>query len=160
LANPVYDAVQMAEALERLGFEVTVSKNCGINEFDKALRRFTRHLVGLEVGLLYYSGHALQFDGENYLIPVDAHLEEPDDFERGAFKLSSQLDAMRSAAEVSIVFLDACRDNPFKLDNFGRNAGSKRVIVRPPGLKEVAKTELKDVLIAYAAEEGHTAAEG
>jgi uncharacterized caspase-like protein len=122
LANPVNDALQMTAALERLGFKVTLARNCDISEFNKSLRIFTRNLIGSDVGLLYYSGHALQFDGENYLIPIDARLEEPDDLERGAFKLSQQLAAMRSAARLSLVFLDACRDDPFK---FG-SCGSKR----------------------------------
>jgi hypothetical protein len=160
LANPVNDALRMAAALDRLGFKVTFARNCDISEFNKSLRNFTRNLIGSDVGLLYYSGHALQFDGENYLIPIDARLEEPDDLERGAFKLSQQLAAMRSAARLSLVFLDACRDDPFKLDHAGPSAGTKRVIVRRPGLKEVEKADLKDALIAFAAEQGHTAVDG
>jgi hypothetical protein len=160
LVNPVNDALQMAGALERLGFEVKFARNCDINDFHSSLRDFTRSLGGSDVGLLYYSGHALQFDGENYLIPIDARLEEPDDLERRTFRLSPQLAAMRSAARVSLVFLDACRDDPFKLEQRGQGAGTKRVVVRQVGLREVAETELKDALIAFAAEQGHTAADG
>jgi hypothetical protein len=160
LANPVNDALQMTEALERLGFEVKCARDCDINEFDKQLRDFRRKLAGSDAGLFYYSGHALQFGGENYLIPIDARLEEPEDLERRAFSLSPQLAAMRAAAGVSIVFLDACRDDPFKLDQADQNPGAKRVIVQRTGLKEVAKANLKDALIAFAAEQGHTAVDG
>src|SRR6478609_7077974 len=79
LANPVNDALRMAEALERLRFEVRLARDCDINDLDSRLRAFTRSLKGADVGLLYYSGHAIQLHGENYLVPVDARLEEPDD---------------------------------------------------------------------------------
>src|SRR5262245_28885153 len=102
IANPANDALQMAEALGLLGFEVKFAQDCDINEFDKQLRDFRRKLAGSDAGLFYYSGHALQFGGENYLIPIDARLEEPDDLERRAFSLSPQLAAMRGAARVSI----------------------------------------------------------
>jgi uncharacterized caspase-like protein len=130
LTNPVNDGLQMAEALERLGFEVKFASNCGINEFDTQLRNFMRKLAGSDAGLFYYSGHALQFGGENYLIPVDARLEEPDDLGRRAFSISQQLTAMRCAARVSIVFLDACRDNPFKLTLPHQDRGTRRVTVQ------------------------------
>jgi esterase/lipase superfamily enzyme len=159
LANPVNDALQMAGALERLGFDVMFGYDCDINEFDKRLREFTRKLVGSDVGLLYYSGHALQLDGENYLIPIDARLVEAD-LERRAFKVSMYLAEMRNATQVSIVFLDSCRDNPFSLDDAGRSAGTKKVFVRRTGLKEIEKDDLRGALIAFAAEEGRTAADG
>jgi hypothetical protein len=56
--------------------------------------------------------------------------------------------------------LDACRDDPFKLGQTGQTTSTKRVIVRQLGLKEVPETELRDALIAFAAEQGHTAEEG
>jgi uncharacterized caspase-like protein len=160
LANPVNDALKMAEALRRLGFEVGFARDCKLNEFNKQLREFTRKLGESDVALLYYSGHALNFGGENFLIPIDARLEEPDDLVRGAFRLSEQLAAMRSAARVSLIFLDACRDAPFTLDNAGPIAGTKGVVVRQPGLKQIGKTELRGAFIAFAAEEGHTATDG
>jgi uncharacterized caspase-like protein len=69
LDNPVNDAVQVTAALERLGFQVKLAKNCSVYEFQRQLREFNRGLDGLAVGLLYYSGHALQHEGENYLVP-------------------------------------------------------------------------------------------
>src|SRR5712691_13404541 len=71
LDNPLNDAVRVADALDRLGFAVTIAKDCDINDFDNELRSFTRQLEGSDVALLYYSGHALQLHGENYLVPVD-----------------------------------------------------------------------------------------
>jgi hypothetical protein len=137
-----------------------MARDCDINDFDSCLRNFNRGLRGVDVGLLFYSGHAIQLNGENYLVPVDARLEDPEDLEKRAFKLSTQLADMRSVAHVSLVFLDACRDNPFPLRGLDAYSGTKGVVVRPTGLKEVKKSDLKDALIAFAAEQGHTAADG
>lgn len=160
LDNPVNDALRMADTLERLRFEVKMVSDCDINDLDSNLRAFTRRLEGTDVGLLYYSGHAIQFNGENYLIPVDARLEEPEDLEKRAFSLSTQLANMRRAAHVSLVFLDACREDPFRLDRAAAVPGSRSVAVQRAGLKEVEKAALKDALIAFAAEQGHVAVDG
>lgn len=160
LQNPVNDADKMAEALDRLGFDVRNVRNGTINEFNKAFRDFSRDISGAAVALFFYSGHAVQNDGENYLIPVDAGLQDPEDLHRLAFAVTPQLDAMRNGAGVSLVFLDACRDDPFKLQDSGTEPGTKGVVVKQAGLKAIAKTRLKDALIAFAAEQGQTATEG
>jgi Caspase domain len=161
LLNPVDDAVQMAAALDRLNFRVKLACDCDINAFQNELRSFSDRLKEKpDVGLFYYSGHALQFDGDNYLIPIDARLEEPKDLARLAFKVSPQLLAMRVAARVSFVFLEACQDDPFHLDQTGPNARTKKVILRQPGLVEFAGPRLHEALIAFAAEQGYTAVDG
>ncbi|MBR1270534.1 caspase family protein [Bradyrhizobium sp. AUGA SZCCT0222] len=160
LQNPVNDADKMTEALDRLGFDVRAVRNCTINEFHKAFRDFSQDIGGATVALFFYSGHAVQYDGENYLIPVDAGLEGPEDLDRLAFAVTPQLAAMRSRAGVSLVFLDACRDDPFKVQERGAVPGTKGVVVKQAGLKAIASTELKDALIAFAAEQGQTATEG
>jgi hypothetical protein len=160
LHNPLYDAFKMGEALERLNFKVKVATNCSINDFQRELRVFLERLAGADAALFYYSGHALQYDNDNHLVPVDARLEVPEDLERLAYRLAPRLETMRRRARVSLVFLDACRDDPFKLGQTGQTTSTKRVIVRQLGLKEVPETELRDALIAFAAEQGHTAEEG
>jgi uncharacterized caspase-like protein len=160
LQNPVDDALKMAEALERLNFKVKHASNCTISDFQRELRNFSQRFDGIDTALFYYSGHALQYGGDNYLIPVDARLEAPEDLDRLAFQVNPRLAIMRSKVAVSLVFLDACRDDPFKLEQRGEAAGTKRVVVRQIGLREIPETELKDVLIAFAAEQGHTAADG
>ena len=160
LETPVNDALKMADALDRLGFQVKMAQNCTISEFQRVLRGFSERIAGASVALFYYSGHALQYDGDNYLIPVDARLEAVDDLDRLAFQVMPRLKTMRSKAAVSLVFLDACRDDPFKLDQKGLPEGTKRVIVKQIGLREIPDTELRDALIAFAAEEGNTAADG
>lgn len=158
LANPVNDAIAMTEALERLRFQVKLARDCDINDFDDRLREFSESLEDKDTALFYYSGHAIQFGGENYLVPVDARLSRPSDLQMRAFSLNSQLDKMRRAAAVSIVFLDACRDDPFQLGQ--AELGQKNVVVTKRGLADLSKAELRDAIIAFAAENGQTASEG
>jgi uncharacterized caspase-like protein len=163
LETPVNDALAMADALDRLGFQVRLAQNCDINDFQNELDNFSERIVGASAALFYYSGHALQYGGDNYLIPVDTRLEAARGLDRLTFRVTPQLEEMRSKAGVSLVFLDACRDNPFDLDPRGPAPGTKRVVVKPAGLAEIATEEtkeLKDALIAFAAEQGKTAADG
>lgn len=160
LKTPVNDAMAMAMSLDRLGFRVELVQDCTISAFQEALSGFLDRIAGASVALFYYSGHALQYDGEHYLIPVDARLESVDDLERLAFQVAPRLTAMRSRAAVSLMFLDTCRDDPFWLGQKGLTEGTKRVIVKQIGLRKIPDRELNDALIAFAAEEGNTAADG
>jgi uncharacterized caspase-like protein len=67
LQNPLNDALKIAEALERLNFDVWTAEDCSINDFQIALPNFYERIEGADAALFYYSGHALQYDGENYL---------------------------------------------------------------------------------------------
>ena len=73
--NPENDAVDMAAALRRLGFEVTTELDADRVELTEALRAFTRRSAGPDVSLVFYAGHGLEMDGSNYLVPVNARLE-------------------------------------------------------------------------------------
>ena len=75
LPNPENDAVDMAAALRRIGFEVTTELDADRVELTEALRAFTRRSAGADVSLVFYAGHGLEMDGTNYLVPVDARLE-------------------------------------------------------------------------------------
>ena len=77
-----------------------------------AVRRFSSRLKGAKVGLFYYAGHGLQVDGRNYLMPVYAHLVDEADLHFEAVPLSLVLTQLERRPRTSLVFLDACRDNP------------------------------------------------
>jgi len=158
LETPVRDAIAIADRLERLGFKVTLAENCDISDFAGELSKFSDLIQGADAALLFYSGHALQHEGENYLIPVDARLATPDGLARLTFRLDEILNRMRDKAAVSLIFLDACRDNPFKFEGTDPGPNSKGVILKPTGLSNVSA--LRDSLIAFAAEPGKTADDG
>ena len=118
LDNPVRDARLIAETLEGLGFDVTLAADAKQIEMKRAIAQFGRKLRGAgedATGLFYYAGHGVQSFGNNYLLPVDAALEDAADLDLVAIEAQSILRQMASARNrTNIVILDACRNNPFE----------------------------------------------
>ena len=115
LRNPVNDATDIAAALGRLGFKVTLITDASRKGMNQALNDFHDALAqdsGSD-GFFWYAGHGVQAKGENYLIPVGADIRREADLEDEAVsvrRLNSLLDDARN--RVNIVVLDACRNNP------------------------------------------------
>lgn len=112
LPNPAKDAGDMAAKLKDLGYDVVLGTDLSMAGFGETLREFSRRIEGADVGLLFYAGHGLQVDGNNFLIPVDAQIEAASDLDFQAVKLDTLLNVLERQSKVSIVFLDACRNNP------------------------------------------------
>lgn len=115
LKNPLNDARDMAAALGRLGFQVTLLTNADHRKMEEALLLFGSTLKKKGgAGLFYYAGHGMQVDGANYLIPIGAKLEKDSDLKFEAMNLERILAEMDNAQNnLNFVLLDACRDNPF-----------------------------------------------
>ncbi|ESZ26885.1 MULTISPECIES: caspase domain-containing protein [unclassified Mesorhizobium] len=113
LANPVNDALDIADKLRSIGFEVIEGNDLGKRELERSIGAFSDALQGAGVGLFYYAGHGLQVDGRNYIVPVDARLDVPVKLQLEAVPIDEVLDIMEQQTKVSLVFLDACRNNPF-----------------------------------------------
>ena len=75
LPNPVNDARDVGDALERLGFSTIRLSNPKVNDFERLEFELFKQLKGADVAVLYYAGHSVQVDGSNYLIPIDATLQ-------------------------------------------------------------------------------------
>jgi hypothetical protein len=149
LKNPVNDARLMAAKLRELGFDVILRENASREAMGAAVRDFTRKLSPGGVALVYYAGHGIQSRGRNYLIPVDASLGAESDLRFQAVDIGALTEELEQGqARVSMVILDACRNNPFerKLRGAGR------------GL--VAIDAARGGLIAYATAPGAVAADG
>ncbi len=116
LANPVNDARDVAEILEDLGFDVILRVDADRLEILRSIDEFGRKLTDKgEIGLFYFAGHGMQIDGENYLIPVKAHVTSEADVEFAGVNAGRPLKKMAEAGnKLNIVILDACRDNPFR----------------------------------------------
>jgi hypothetical protein len=116
LDNPVRDAQDIAQALQELGFEVLRYENRSQQAMSQAINEFGARLKTYDMGLFYYSGHGFQISGENYLVPVDAHLTRPEQIPSLCVPVRMVMESMKSAGNLrNIVILDACRDNPFAL---------------------------------------------
>jgi hypothetical protein len=114
LTNPVNDAKNMADALESFGFNVTRRNNLKRDEMEDAIRAFGKKLGSSDVVLFYYAGHGLQLNQVNYLVPVDAKVENEADVEADCIAAGLVLEQIKRArSTINIVILDACRNNPF-----------------------------------------------
>ncbi|AFZ48670.1 peptidase C14 caspase catalytic subunit p20 [Cyanobacterium stanieri PCC 7202] len=151
LQNPVNDAEDMAQKLGELGFEVILVTDSSLRAMNEALERFYYQLDEGATGLFYFAGHGIQYNGENYLIPVDAHIRRASEIEFETFALGKVLATMEEAkSDINIVILDACRDNPF-----ARNFRS----IIPRGLAPV-QINPTGLFIAFATGPGNVAEDG
>ena len=147
LSNPVNDAGDMAAKLTKLGFDVTLKTNAGQREMNRAITEFGERLKPGGVALFYYAGHGIQAKGRNYLIPVDADIKSASSIFSEAVDVDQLLEQL-APARVSMVLLDACRNNPFER-SFRGSAGGLAQIDAPKG-----------TFIAYATSPGKVAADG
>jgi hypothetical protein len=149
LANPLNDAASIANTLRRLGFKVDTLTNANRRQMSEAINQFANKLKRNEVGFFYFSGHGAQVNGENYLIPVDAQVDNERDIKYATVHIGEVLDAMADAKNaVNIVIIDACRNNPF--------ARSWRSGTR--GLAPIHAA--KGMIIAYSTAPGNLASDG
>jgi uncharacterized caspase-like protein len=156
LANPVNDSAKIAATLKDAGFDVVDSRrDLPAAETRRALRDFADRARDADIAVVYYAGHGIEVDGANYLIPVDAKLERDTDVYDEALSLDRILIAIEPAKKLRLVILDACRDNPFA-KSMKRTVATRAI---GQGLAKVEPTS-PNVLIAYSAKAGFTAADG
>lgn len=156
LANPLNDAADVAGALTRLGFAVTVLSDGRQDAMRRALRDFGRAAEGAEQAIVFFAGHGIEMGGENWLLPVDVEMRAEGDVQHEAIRLRDVMETVARARSLGLVILDACRDDPFR-NRMQRSAGVQRSVGRGLGRVEPARSA---VLVAYAAKDGSTAADG
>ncbi len=157
LPNPPIDAKAMASLLRNAGYEVVEGVNLGRDAMTAKLREFAMKTPGADVAVFFYAGHGISVNGKNYLIPVDGDLKSEVDVKLGAaIDIDVTLDQTMQDAKVKLVFLDACRDNPFAAKI--RSASRTRGVVVGSGLAEMKSGE--GTLIAFATGPGQTALDG
>ncbi|MGK0289022.1 MAG: TPR repeat protein [bacterium] len=149
LKNALNDANDMAKSLRKLGFTVMLHIDANRKQMRHAIRTFGKKIHGGGVGLFFYAGHGMQVKGKNYLIPIGADIQDQNEVLDEGIDAGLVLRKMESAQNrLNIVFLDACRNNPF--------AKSFR-----SGQKGLAQMDApKGSLIAYATAPGSVAADG
>lgn len=156
LPNPINDGAVITATLKNAGFDVVDSRHdLSAIETRRALRDFADRARDADIAVVYYAGHGIEVDGANYLIPVDAKLERDTDVYDEALSLDRILIAIEPVKKLRLVILDACRDNPFT--RIMKRTVASRAIGQ--GLAKVEPTS-PNVLIAYSAKAGSTAADG
>jgi hypothetical protein len=150
LSNPQNDAQAVAQLLNTAGFEVVMAFDLSRDIMKQTIEEFSARVAekGADsAALVYYAGHGLQVDGENYLVPVDARLTKEDDLALHGVKLADVMGALQSApSKIRIVILDACRNNPFS----GAAGGRGLAIVDAPA----------GTIVAYSTAPGTEALDG
>src|SRR6201991_2856390 len=157
LPNPPVDAKAMASALRNVGFEVVEGTNLTRDKMTERLLDFGKKAQGADVAVFFYAGHGIAISGTNYLLPIDADIKSEMDVKPGAaINIDLTLDQTMGDAKVKLVFLDACRDNPFAA-KIKSNSATRSVSVQT-GLAEMKSGE--GTLIAFATGPGQTALDG
>ncbi|HEY9053476.1 MAG TPA: caspase family protein [Rectinemataceae bacterium] len=151
LPNPVNDAKGIRDALSACGFEVFFAVDAKRDEMLRQIDAFTKRLKGASAGLFFFAGHGSQVAEKNYLIPVG----EPIDDEASLAALSIPLDLVlgkmtASGSDTVLVFLDACRNNPYQASS---RSGTR-------GLSKPDPIGTKNSLIAFATDPGREALDG
>lgn len=143
LDNAVADAAAFRKELESRGFQVVYRENANRRTMNNAMEEFMGKLSTDTVGMIFYSGHGVQINGANYLVPTDLSAKVPADFVYDAIDLSKLIERVsQTQAKFSLAVIDACRDNPFQGN--GRDIGGTRGLVAPAG-------NATGVMIVYSA---------
>ncbi|MEP1496308.1 caspase family protein, partial [Pseudophaeobacter sp.] len=112
LENTHNDANGMAQSLENIGFDVTLSLDATAQDMVGLLDDFAFRSEVADLALIYFAGHGIEVQGENFLIPVDANVTSNRDVQRQSASLKQLLAAVDRARKMRVVILDSCRDNP------------------------------------------------
>lgn len=124
LPNPVNDATDTAQVLEKAGFQVKLLLDANKRQIEEAVSHLNKTLRGGGTGLFYFAGHGVQVGGLNYLIPVDAKIDDETDVQYRAVEANWILGKMQeSQNDLNILILDACRNNPFPVSHRGDSRG-------------------------------------
>lgn len=153
LPHTLDDAQDMSAGLKRLGCDVETMVDPSRSSREAAVRRYGDRSTGVEVSVLYFSGHALEVGGHNWLLPATTNLKSQRDLRCEAVDVQTILEQTAGTAQVAIVFLDAYRDNPFA----GRISAHGRSLAY--GLAQVGLTA-SGMLLVCATAPGQVALDG
>lgn len=168
LPNTVNDARATAAALRKLRFSVIEALDADAATIQQSFTVLTRELEGADLAIFYYAGHGMAIDGVNYIFPIDANLETEADIDEQLVSVDDVLGVFQAKPIQILVFLDACRNNPFyeKVRGFGtrtvgRGLAKIEGVARRErgGLAEMGSDEI-NMYVAFATQPGNLAADG
>jgi hypothetical protein len=156
LPNPAHDAQDVVAALKRSHFEVISGSDVNEADMQDLAIRFSRAARTADVALFYYSGHAMQFNGVNYLMPIDAELKDEADLKRFT-RVDDILNDLQQAKNLRILVLDSCRDNPLA-ESLKRSIGQTRGATIRQGLIKMEAP--LGTIISFSTQAGEVAHDG
>ncbi|MCJ2025147.1 caspase domain-containing protein [Methylobacterium sp. J-067] len=158
LTNPANDSADIAAELRSLGFEVIYGADATKASMDQSIEQFARLSKDAEAALFFYAGHGMQFEGRNYIMPVDAQLEDEVSLRYQMIAIDDVRAAIERASGVKILILDACRNNPLaerlirSISVGSRDVAAVRGFTRPE--------QMRGMVVAYATQANDTAQDG
>ncbi len=164
LANPANDARLIARTLRDMGFEVSDGIDLDRAAMTSLIADFLRAAATANTAVLFYAGHGVQIDGENFLLPIDVKFNGVSELMSEMTNVSSILAGLDDNIRANIVFLDACRDNPIarkvaQSEDAGRSVGVASGLASPSGLGK-GTTAGAGTLLAFATAPGQIALDG
>lgn len=171
LKNPQHDADVIAATLRAIGFEtVLIGIDATRQEMLDGLRMFSVEAAKADWAVVYYSGHGMEVNGTNYLIPVDANFSAGRDGRSQVVSLDEVMAATQGARKLRLILLDACRNNPFVKQTPPAEASRTTVAMGPTSVGLVGERATGGglspvnvsgaMLVVYATKHGQTALDG
>ena len=164
LTNTRNDAEDLADTLTEIGFDVTRGIDLSLAELRAVMKEFSFRSETADLALIYFAGHGIEVQGENFLIPVDARPTSNIDVQRQSVSLKDMLEVVEKARVMRIVILDSCRDNPLG-GAIDTNAVVQSALeatdqaTRGAGGLAPANPD-RGTLVAFAAKDGQVALDG
>ncbi|KQT19810.1 hypothetical protein ASG40_03060 [Methylobacterium sp. Leaf399] len=149
LDNPSNDAEDIAAVLRQIGFTVIEGRDLSKRDMDRRLAQFSRAASDAETAVVYYAGHGLQYQNQNFLVPTDAQLKDGFDIPFETISVDSVIGALDNSRGARIMILDACRNLPLT-EGVKRGSGT--------GLARVVGRD--GLIIAYATQSNQVAFDG
>ncbi|MEM8812620.1 MAG: caspase family protein [Pseudomonadota bacterium] len=150
LPNVANDARDIAAKLKELNIDTILAENLDQAGFEKLITDNAEKIIQAEAVIFYYAGHGYQFKGENYLVPANAVFESEEDLTSKAVRLNGVIDLLQDRQRPTLIFLDACRDNPL--------AGSGGETDYQGGLAQIEAGD--STFVAFATQPGNVTADG
>lgn len=157
LRNAPLDAADIRAKFKALGFDIFGGTDLDRVALVNALVAFGRAAERAEVAVVYYAGHGLQVNGQNYLVPSDAQVDNEAELDVTLVPLELAMQQLRRGSRVNIVMLDACRDNPFAA-SLSRTMGTRALGALGRGLSRVPA--VSGTFVAYATQPDNVALDG
>jgi hypothetical protein len=153
LDTPGNDAKELAEALTKIGFKVTLKIDLSKEDFEAALEDFERTASNADIALLYFAGHGVQYKGENYFLPVDIAPKDNVSIKHQSIPMSSVVDVTSEARKFKIIIVDACRNSVS--DRVAAHSRAVLGIGDASGLAAINATD--GMIVFYSTEHGKVA---
>ncbi|MBO6920290.1 MAG: caspase family protein [Rhizobiaceae bacterium] len=153
LNNPKNDAVLADTALQSLGFETLLLTDRSVDALKDDLTSFRTLSENAEMALIYFAGHGIQIEQDNYLLAVDTRADDLDAARNSSVAMDSFINAFAPSAKTKLLMLDACRNNPFAEDTRSLSSETTRGLAR-------VNHEVSDLMVVYAAQPNRVALDG